>query len=194
MPTRITLICHGATSASRSLAFPLDEPIEPEAVERAAALRKKLRRPDRIWTSPALRARQTAEALALDAVTDPQLRDCDYGRWAGQTLSDIRQDEPENVAAWLGDAEAAPHGGESVADLIRRIAGWLDQRGRDGGHHIVVTHAAVIRAAVLHALRAPAECFWHIDIGPLSTIDLRNDGHRWTWRAPILVAEQLTDA
>jgi broad specificity phosphatase PhoE len=193
MPTRITLICHGATSASRSLAFPLDEPIEPKAAERAAALREKLRRPDRIWTSPALRARQTAEALALGAVTDPHLKDCDYGRWAGRPLLDIRQEEPENVAAWLRDAAAAPHGGESVVDLMRRVAGWLDLRGRDAGHHIVITHASVIRAAVLHALKAPAECFWHVDIGPLSIIDLRNDGHRWTWRAPLLAAEQFAD-
>jgi broad specificity phosphatase PhoE len=184
MPTRLTLICHGATAATRSAAFPLDEPIEARAVEQAAALRDRLRRPDRVWTSPALRARQTAAALAFDAIPDPLLRDCDYGRWSGRHLREIQTEEPELIAAWLSDMNAAPHGGESIAALLRRVATWLDQHKDDGGHGIAITHAAVIRAAFLHAIAAPVASFPHIDIGPLSLIDLRSDGTRWTWRAP----------
>ncbi|KGM30735.1 histidine phosphatase, partial [Inquilinus limosus MP06] len=39
MPTRLTLICHGATAATRSGAFPADEPLEDRALLRAAALK-----------------------------------------------------------------------------------------------------------------------------------------------------------
>jgi broad specificity phosphatase PhoE len=185
MPTRILLICHGPTVATRSAAFPLDEPLERQAAHEAAELKRFCPTADRAWTSPALRARQTAEALSLDPVTDPLLRDCDYGRWAGRRLHDIQRDEPDGLATWLSDTNAAPHGGESIAEVLQRVATWLDQHAHDGGRGggIAVTHATVIRAAVLHAIRAPAHSFWHIDAGPLTVTDLRNDGVRWTLRA-----------
>jgi broad specificity phosphatase PhoE len=67
MPTRLTLICDGATAATRVAAFPRDEPLEDRALSRAAVLGHGLRRADRALTSLALRARQTA-ALSLDAL------------------------------------------------------------------------------------------------------------------------------
>ena len=186
MPTRLTLICHGATAATRSGAFPADEPLEERALARAAALRPMIRRADRAWTSPALRARQTAAALGLDAVEESALRDVDSGRWAGRRLEEIQAEEPDGVIAWLADPEAAPHGGEALSALLRRAASWLDARAGDGGHGIAVTHAAVIRAAILHALGAPASSFWRIDIAPLSVVELSHDGRRWVWRASTL--------
>ncbi|MGK9167283.1 histidine phosphatase family protein [Inquilinus limosus] len=183
MPTRLTLICHGATAATRSGSFPDDEPLEARALAEAVALRPVLRRADRAWTSPALRARQTAAALGLEAVDEPTLRDCDYGRWARRRLEEVQREEPQGVAAWLADPDAAPHGGESLSALLRRAAAWLDARAGDGGHGIAVTHAAVIRAAVLHALGAPALSFWRLDIAPLSATELSHDGRRWVWRA-----------
>jgi broad specificity phosphatase PhoE len=187
MPTRLTLICHGATAATRSGAFPADEPLEERALARAAALRPAIRRADRVWTSPALRARQTAAALGLDtAAEEPALCDVDHGRWAGRRLEEVQAEEPENVIAWLADPDAAPHGGEALAALLRRAASWLDVRAGDGGHGIAVTHAAVIRAAILHALAAPASSFWRIDIAPLSLTELSHDGRRWAWRASSL--------
>ncbi|MGO1078552.1 histidine phosphatase family protein [Inquilinus sp. CA228] len=186
MPTSLTLICHGATAATRSGAFPVDEPLEERALARAAALRPAIRRADRAWTSPALRARQTAAALGLDAMEEPALGDVDPGRWAGRRLQEIQAEEPDGVIAWLADPEAAPHGGEALSALLRRAAAWLDVRAGDGGHGIAVTHASVIRAAILHALGAPASSFWCIDIAPLSVVELSHDGRRWAWRASSL--------
>lgn len=183
MPTRLTLICHGATAATRSGAFPADEPLEDRALARAAALKPMIRRADRVWTSPALRARQTAAALGLDVAEEPALRDVDAGRWAGRRLQEIQAEEPEGVIAWLADPDAAPHGGETLSDLLRRSAAWVDARAGDGGHGIAVTHAAVIRAAILHGLGAPASSFWRIDVVPLGVVELSHDGRRWAWRA-----------
>jgi broad specificity phosphatase PhoE len=183
MTLRLTLICHGATAAARSAAFPLDEPVEDGVAAQAEALGRTLHRADRIWTSPALRARQTASLLGLDAAVEPALRDGDHGRWAGRSLADVQRAEPDGVAAWLADADAAPHGGESLADLRRRVAAWMDGRVGDRGHAIVVTHAAVIRTAILHILDAPARSFWRIDVEPLGVTDIRSDGTRWAWRA-----------
>jgi broad specificity phosphatase PhoE len=180
MSIYLTLVSHGATAATRAAAFPQDEPLEDGALSRVAAL-GQLRRPDRAWSSPALRARQTAAALALDAAVNGSLRECDYGRWAGRTFTDVQTDEPASVAAWLSDAEPAPHGGESLSDLFRRVWAWMDEFIREEARHtIAVTHAAVIRAAILPVLDAPPQSFWRIDIEPLSVIKLRGYGTRWT--------------
>ncbi|WP_395683104.1 histidine phosphatase family protein [Inquilinus sp.] len=186
MPTRLTLICHGATAATRSGAFPADEPLEERALARTTELRPVIRRADRAWTSPALRARQTAAALGLDAVDEAALRDVDAGRWAGRRLEEVQAAEPQGVIAWLSDPDAAPHGGEALSALLTRVEAWLDARAGDGGPGIAVTHAAVIRAAILQALEAPASSFWRIDIAPLSVTELSHDGRRWAWRASSL--------
>jgi broad specificity phosphatase PhoE len=183
MTSRVTLICHGATTAVRLAAFPGDEPLHERAAAAATRLAGVLRRIDRALTSPALRAKQTAAALSLDATEDPTLRDCDYGRWTGRRISDVEREEPDAVASWLTDAQAAPHGGESFAAVQGRVADWLDRHGRDGGHVVAVTHAAVIRAAIVHAIGAPSSSFWRMDIEPLSLTDLRWNNGLWTLRA-----------
>lgn len=186
MPTRLTLICDGATAATRIAAFPLDEPLEDRALSRAAVLGHALRRADRALTSPALRARQTAAALSLDPAVNSSLRDCDYGRWAGRRLADVQEEEPDSIAAWISDADAAPHGGELLIDLFRRVFAWMNERIGEDGHTIGVTHMGVIRApiraVILHVLEAPARSFWRIDIEPLSVTNLCSDGIRWTLR------------
>ncbi|MDR9761307.1 histidine phosphatase family protein [Rhizobium redzepovicii] len=183
MNTRLTWICHGATTASRKTLFPLDEPLEGKAAEDAGRMAAPPRA-DRIATSPALRARQTADALRLEARIDQALRDCDHGRWAGRSITTIEAEEPENLVAWMSDPEAAPHGGESLLDLRTRVAGWMDGESALGGHVIAISHAAVIRAAVAHVLQAPHSSFWRSDIEPLAIVCMTSNGSRWCLRFP----------
>ena len=79
MSVMLTLISHASTRAVRDVAFPMDEPLDPQGRAQAAALAGEIRRVDAAWTSPALRARQTADALTLSATIEPALRDIDYG-------------------------------------------------------------------------------------------------------------------
>jgi phosphohistidine phosphatase SixA len=65
MSVRLILISHASTSAVREVAFPADEPIDPQGQAKASALAGELRRVDAAWTSPALRATQTATACNL---------------------------------------------------------------------------------------------------------------------------------
>ncbi|MGV4794522.1 histidine phosphatase family protein [Rhizobium sp. F40D2] len=181
MNTRLTWICHGATAASRKAMFPIDEPLEAKATEEAGRM-AALPRADRIAVSPALRACQTADALRLQARIDPALGDCDHGRWAGKSIAAIEAEEPENLMAWMTNPEAAPHGGESLLDLRTRVASWMDNECALGGHVIAISHAAIIRAAVAHALRAPPSSFWLVDIEPLAVIHMTSDGRRWSLR------------
>ena len=178
MTTRLSLICNGPTSANRSLAFPADEPLDPH-FSRKLTVMSGLGDADRFWTSPALRAVQTAKALLLDATVDPLLRDCDYGRWTGLSLEDIQAREPEAVVAWMRDPAASPHGGESTLAVMARVATWLDTQNAIPGRVVAVTHATVIRAAVVHAIGATSASMARIDIAPLSIARLSGHDGRW---------------
>jgi broad specificity phosphatase PhoE len=179
MTARLTLICHGATGAMHKFTFPGNEPLEERSRDQAAALAGGLPRADRYWTSPELPARQTAEALGLQANPQPLLRDCDYGRWRGHSFDDICAREPEAVATWLNDHAAAPHGGESLLALMQRVTTWLDDEQTNHGRSIVITHASVIRAAIVCAIGALPHSFWRIDVMPLSCTRLSGTDGRW---------------
>jgi broad specificity phosphatase PhoE len=110
------------------------------------------------------------------------LADLDLGAWSGRTLTELETDHPEGVAEWLTDPAATPHGGESLPALIDRVGAWLKGLTTGPTHVAAVTHPAVIRAAVLHALGAPLTCFWRLDVPPLSQTRLTHHGGRWQLR------------
>ena len=166
MTARLTLICHGSTDAVRAAAFPRDEPLDHHDRTGATELIGSLPSVDSYWTSPELRARQTAEALRLNANVQPMLRECDYGRWAGKKFSEIAADEPDAANSWLRDPTAAPHGGESILDLIRRVATWLADEAVRDQRSIAITHSTIIRATIVHVMDAPSQSFRRVDIRP----------------------------
>jgi broad specificity phosphatase PhoE len=179
MTTRLKLLCHASTAAVRTSAFPADEPLDVQGRQKLTAFPRHSLHGDRCFTSPAVRASQTAETLGLVATVEPALRDCDYGQWIGRSLEDVQAQNPEAVAEWLRNPEAAPHGGESIVALIARVSAWLDAQKQAPGTVVAVTHASVIRAAIVCALKAEPRSFWHIDVAPLSLTRLSHHG-RWT--------------
>jgi len=99
--------------------------------------------------------------------------------WRGEALGGVR---PEELEVWL-DPTQAPHGGESIVDLIDRVARWLESLTDNRSRTVAVTHPAVIRAAILLALDGPPKSFWGIDIAPVSRTVMHLHGHSWTLRA-----------
>ena len=180
MTTRVRLLCHGSTSAVRTSTFPADEELDAQGRRKLNGLSHRLRHWDRCLTSPARRATQTAAALNLEATIEPMLRDCDYGRWTGRSFDEVQAQEPEALADWIKDPSATPHEGESIVAMIARVSAWLDTQLTTSGVILAVTHASVIRAAIVCALEAEPRSFWHIDIAPLSLTQLSGNGGRWT--------------
>jgi broad specificity phosphatase PhoE len=183
MSSRLTLISHASTAAVRAAAFPLDEVIDEAGQRDAQALASSFRPFRVVWTSPLKRAIETAAALNLDAKVDPALRDIDLGRWAGRTFNEVEAKEPEGISRWLTDPASAPHGGESIAQLVARASEWLTGVGHNGGHIAAVSHPAVIRAAIVVAIEANLISFWRIDIAPLAVVELSSNGRRWALRS-----------
>jgi broad specificity phosphatase PhoE len=179
MTARLILVCHSSTDAVRKAAFPADEPLDESGKRRAVALAGHLPYADLCWTSPELRTRQTAAALQLTATEQPALCDCDYGAWRGRTFDDVLAREPDAASLWLRDPAATPHGGESILGLMRRVAEWLGSEQDQQRQKIIVTHATIIRAAIIHAIDATPRSFWRIDIAPLSITRLSGMQSRW---------------
>lgn len=179
--TRLLLVRHAPTAATRAGAFAVDEPIDLEAGPAAAALVPHLPGTGAILTSPALRCRQTAAAVDLQPELEPALAECDFGSWEGRTFGEIAADEPRLIDGWLGDPDAAPHGGESLTTFSARVAGWLASIAGSAAEPVVAfTHAGVAKVAVVRALAAPIDAFWRITAEPLSITELRFDDGAWT--------------
>jgi broad specificity phosphatase PhoE len=109
------------------------------------------------------------------------LRDCDYGTWRGRKMEAVQSEDPQGFLAWLTDPNSAPHGGESIERLIGRVGSWIDAQSAVK-HTIAVTHPAVIKAALIYALRVPSLNFWRFDIAPVTLTDLRLNRDVWTVR------------
>jgi broad specificity phosphatase PhoE len=176
---RLLLIRHASTDAVRRAAFPVDEPLDDGGRAAAAALAGHLGRGEAVC-SPALRARETAAAAGLDVTIEPALGECDFGAWSGRSLEEVHAADPDAVAAWMTDPDACPHGGESLTALLVRVGAWMDAQAAVGGRAIAVTHGGVVRAAVVHALHAPAPSAWRIDVAPLTVTELHARDGRWT--------------
>lgn len=182
MTSRVTWISHAETPALRRAAFPLDETLEAATLDKLTLLRWNAPKAQQILSAPEQRAQMTARRLNLAASVAEDLRDCDFGCWRGREFLEVHRDDPDGIASWLTDPAAAPHGGESIAALVDRVARWLTQHSAEG-HTIAVTHPAIIRGAIIFALDAPLQSFWRVDISPASVTDLRFNGSAWTIRS-----------
>lgn len=178
---RLLLVRHAPTSATRAAGFPADESIDARTRAEAASLAHSLPRRFEALCSPALRCRETAGVAGVaEPVVVDALAECDFGAWAGRTLADVAAAAPADVAAWMEDADACPHGGESLSAFAARVAAWLDGEAARDGHAVAFTHGGVVKAAVAHALGAPLSAFWRIDVAPLSVTELHAHDGRWT--------------
>jgi broad specificity phosphatase PhoE len=114
-------------------------------------------RPEIVFASPYVRARQTARAIceaggvaasARQPVVDERLREREFGLWDRLTTAGVRGKYPEQAEqrAILGKFYHRPPGGESWADVILRLRSALDTISL---HHadrrvLIVCHQVVV--------------------------------------------------
>jgi broad specificity phosphatase PhoE len=187
LTVRIDWLCHAPTPAMREGAFPAtDERPDDAGLTKARALAGAADRYDRVITSPAVAAVDTAGALATDFTTEAALRDIDHGRWAGRSMMAIHAEEPDLLAAWMADTSRTTPGGEPLADVVARVGSWMEGQGSTTGRVLAVAHPTIIRAAIAVALQCPVECIFSVDIVPLSRTTLSFNGK---WRLQALNVE-----
>jgi broad specificity phosphatase PhoE len=123
-----------------------------------------------IYSSPLLRARQTAEAIAahhrVEVKIEPDLREIDYGDWEGLKVADVlerfpeieklRREEPMKFVAPNG--EPMRQFAKRVISAIQRVAA-----SHAGETICVVAHQTVNRFILCWILQSPhpAPCTLH---------------------------------
>jgi broad specificity phosphatase PhoE len=153
----IYLARHGQTAYNLERRFqghlpvPLDETGRRQAAElagRAAAHGFAV-----LWSSPLLRARETADAVAartgLQPFEDERLVETDAGEWTDLSFAEVAAREPEAFAAFVaGDKGFAFPGGESLAHQQERVAAAMRDIAQGALPALAVCHGLVIRAAL----------------------------------------------
>ena len=111
---------------------------------------------------------------------DDDLAETDFGSWEGMTFAEVMARWPDEMAAWMADANAAPPGGESFAAVAVRVNAALDRllTAYQGQTVVVVSHVTPIKTIVCRALLAPAAALFriHLDVAALSEAAWFADG------------------
>nr|WP_246616704.1 histidine phosphatase family protein [Sphingomonas yunnanensis] len=174
------MLCAGATEATRAARFAAPgDALDPAGLIKVRALRLGAAASWRCVAAPERSARETAAALGLPATDEPALADRDAGAWRGRALATLPAEE---LAAWIATPERGAPGGESLDAVRARVGTWLDSLAARGeGRWLAVTHAAVVRAALAHALALPVAATLAIDVAPLAIVVL-SFTDRWRLR------------
>lgn len=123
MMNRVYLIRHGATAGNLEKRYigRADEPLCPEGIVQAERLGAQRLTADRLFVSPALRARQTAQLVfpAREPVVVDDLREADFGVFEGKTAAELEDDPAYRrwVDSWCLDPIP---GGEDVGGFKAR--------------------------------------------------------------------------
>ncbi|MFA0742816.1 MAG: hypothetical protein DFNUSKGM_002947 [Candidatus Fervidibacter sacchari] len=196
MATWIYLVRHGQTvwNEEGRLCGSSDVPLSDEGLAQARKLAARLKDIDitAIYSSPLLRARQTAEAIAachcVEVKVEPDLREIDYGDWEGLKVVDAAERFPELERLRREDPMrfVAPNGepmqlfAERVISAIQRIAAsHADETV------CVVAHQTVNRFILCWILQSPHLAdfrFWRQlrqDPACVNLLQVREDG---MWR------------
>ncbi len=136
-----------------------------------------------VQSSPRQRALQTARPIAEGtghAIDIEQaLDEIDCGEWSGRSFEELHADP--TWQQWnRARSSTRPPGGESMLEVQRRIVAHLEgahARDRDA-RTVIVSHADVIRAAVLHYLKRPIDAYhtFEIDPGSITTLAIDESG------------------
>lgn len=118
-------------------------------------------------TSPARRCVQPGLPV------EPRLGPWDLGAWTGRPFDEL------DLHSWRHDPTFEGHGGESLTALSARVTSLLTEWHGRSGRLAAVTHAAVIKAMVVHALGAPVQAVWDVDVTPASVTELHSTSDGW---------------
>lgn len=193
MPTtRLILVRHGETIANRSFRYigVSDEPLSEHGLAQARQLAEALSilPVNAVYSSPLQRAYRTAipiaERLELEAQQLDALSECSFGAWEGLTRAQVlasSEEHARHLQAWERDATIAPPGGESFAEMQRRIVMAVEQLAPGHADQAIalVSHVGPIKVLLCTAMGAPLSSAFRIFLDPatISVIDWRDSDH-----------------
>lgn len=161
------LLRHGQTrwNIEGKIQGKTDIPLNETGMEQAECLARAMEdcRVSALFSSPLLRARQTAGVVAektgLEVTVLPELKEVDFGLWEGMTWKDIEENYPEDYKKWeRNPAKAEPTGGESRQSCTDRSRIAVEQMlgtaaAPDGRDVCIVAHGGILVYLIDYLLR-----------------------------------------
>ena len=162
----------------------LDPPLTHEGEQQARALAEFLSTEhiDVAQTSPRRRARQTAEQIVkgrgLPLETAEALDEIDVGEWGGRPFEALAREPAWHSWNSARHLHRTP-GGEAMLDVQQRVVAHLMemQRRHRSRVLVIVTHAEVIRSALLYYLGMRVFAYASIEVSPAAVVRLHVDDH-----------------
>ena len=167
---RLILVRHGETSWNETHKFQgfSDIELSSKGKSQAQSLAESLKGQalEAIYTSPLIRAQQTAEQIAryhdCPVILDEGLKELNQGQLEGLTGEDLRKGYPEFLRKWIQEPESThlPKG-ESLGELQRRAWPVIEQivRKYPEGTVVVVGHSFVNLTILCRVLEVPLNYF-----------------------------------
>jgi probable phosphoglycerate mutase len=92
----------------------------------------------------------------------------EFGAWDGMTFAEVGERYPADLEAWLGSLDVAPGGGESFRVVQKRVLAGLERvlAEHAGRTVVVVSHVTPIKTIVAHAMDAPLESVFRMELSP----------------------------
>ena len=174
----VLFVRHGQTPTTGSV-LPGRAPglhLAPDGVEQAHRVAERLAGLDRVravYASPMERTVETATPIArackLRVRRSLGLVECDFGRWTGRKLKNLRRRKEWTTVQRHPSGFRFP-GGESFAEMQSRALDAVAAIcARHAGETVVaVSHADVIKAVAAAAAGTPLDLFQRIMISPCS--------------------------
>ncbi len=180
----IYLIRHGETDLNRAQVLqgrsdcPLNDRGILQAREAARYLRERGVVFSRVFSSPLVRAVQTARIIApeLEPEIDPRLIEMDYGPYEGMEL---KHPAPEVLAFFRDFAHnPAPEGMEQLSAVVDRVGGFLETIRGLPGNILLSTHAIAMKGALEYLTPDSRGSYWSRFLGNCAvyTVSHSEDG------------------
>lgn len=162
---RLYLARHGETewNADNRVQGSIDIPLSDKGREQAKWLARSLanaRRPEIVFSSDLSRSRETAEIASAGLsvpgpIESPLLREINCGRWEGLSMGCLEKDFPEEYEQWRLKADYKCPGGESVADVKKRIETFFAEKAGELSRAetvMIVAHGLFNRTMLAHIM------------------------------------------
>ena len=133
---KVFIFRHGETTDNRDKIFSgwRQSDLTPKGIQEAEEIGEKLKseKVTKAYTSDLIRSIHTMNIVLIphskdiERIEDPRIKERDYGELTGSSKTELQKKDPKNYEMWHRSYTVAPPGGESIADVEKRVMPFLE--------------------------------------------------------------------